>query len=171
MLLTLTLTLSLVDGVALATDSDSTTLAQQLAYFCERTGLNAVAASDPSDSGAFVAALYVTGNLLVVRARYPAVDEMSVRLKTGKHFQVYLDLIATPTPVGKLFVMDAGANGLLSGVPGAEKIDVIRERAGQITFNGDFAGQGMAAAQYDAKLAQANTEYARLLELLLSSVQ
>jgi hypothetical protein len=170
--LRLAVVLSVVNGTAVATEYVSTEPAQQLAYFFDRTGLNALAAVDPAEPGAFAAALHVAGDLLVVRARHPDAQAVRARLKEARFFQIYLDLIATPTPAGKLFVMDAGANGVLSGVTGAENIDLIREEGGrQIAFNGDFSGQRMSAAQYDAKLAHINAEYARILKLLLSSVQ
>jgi hypothetical protein len=99
------------------------------------------------------------------------VRELTARIKNEEYFQTYLALIATPTPDGKLFVMDAGANGVLSGVPGADNIDLMREGASRrIVFDGDFTGQQLTAAEYDAQLAHTDAEYARLLKLLLSSV-
>jgi hypothetical protein len=154
-----------------AVDYVSSEPAQQLRYFFQRTGQNAVAALDPSDRDAFVAALHVAGDLLVVRARHPSVRELTTRIKSEEYFQTYLALIATPTSDGKLFVIDAGANGVLSGVPGADNIDRMRDGGGrEIVFNGDFTGQQLTAAQYDALLAQTDAEYARLLKVLLSSV-
>jgi hypothetical protein len=157
---------------ARATDYVSTQPAQDLAYSLARTSLNAIAAVDPAETGVFVAALHVSGNLLLVRARHPAPQKITAQIKAGEYFQTYLDLIGTPTAAGKLFVTDAGANGVLSGVPGADNIDVIRQEGGRaIAFNGDFSGQGLSAAQYDAKLSDTDAEYARLLKLLLSSVE
>ena len=172
MCLMLTLALSVGSAPARATDYASTQSAENLAYFLNRTGLNAMAAVDPAETDVFVAALHVAGNLLVVRARHPTAQKITAQIKGGKYFRTYLDLIGTPTAAGKLFVADAGANGVLSGMSGAGNIDVIREEGRrQIVFNGDFGRQGLSAAQYDAKLRDMDAEYARLLNLLLSSVE
>jgi len=151
-----------------AADYQSTEPAQQLEYFLGHTGLNAVAAIDADDPGVFIAAVRVGGNLLVVRARHPAVEELSTRIVAKEYFKVFVDLIATPTPAGKFFVRDEGGDGVLSGVPGAGNIDVVREDGRrQIVFNGDFSGQGLTATQYDATLVRTDAEYARLLARLL----
>jgi hypothetical protein len=168
--LKLAIAVSIVAAPAL--DYVSSEPAQQLKYFFQRTGRNSVAAVDEANPGSFIAAIHVAGDHLVVRARHPDVQRVTTRIDAGEHFQTYLDLIATPTPAGKLFVMDAGANGVLSGMPGADNIDLIRADEGrQIVFNGDFAGQQLTAPQYDAQLAQTDAEYARLLKVLLSSVR
>ena len=150
----------------------STRPAQKLAYFFDRTGRNAVAAADPADSGAFVAALYVAGDLLVMRAHHPSVLELTRLIESRRFVDVYSRLRATPTPAGMLVVTDENANGLLSAIPGGENIDLVRiDGTRQIMFNGDLDGQNMTAAQYDAALADADRRYARLLTVLLSAVE
>jgi hypothetical protein len=150
----------------------STEPARKLAYFFERTGRHAVAAVDSDDGGAFVAALYVAGDLLVIRARHPSVLEVTRLIESRRFVDVYSRLRATPTPAGKLSVTDANANGLLSAIPGGENIDLVRiDGTRQIMFNGDIDGQNMTAAQYDAALAEADSRYARLLTVLLSAVE
>ena len=146
--------------------------AQKLAYFFDRTGRNAVAAVDPADKGAFVATLYVAGDLLVIRAHHPSALEVTRLIESRRFVDVYSRLRATPTPAGKLSVTDANANGLLSAIPGGANIDLVRiDGRRQIMFNGDLDGQNMTAAEYDAALAAADRRYALLLTVLLSAVE
>jgi hypothetical protein len=150
----------------------STEPARKLAHFFDRTGRNAVAAVDADDKGAFVAALYVAGDLLVIGARHPSVLELTRLIESRRFVDVYSRLGATPTPTGKLSVTDANANGLLSAIPGGANIDLVGiDGTPQIRFNGDIDGQNMTAAQYDAARAEADRRYARLLNILLSAVE
>lgn len=94
--------------------------ARELTTLLDERGLSAVAAVDPSSPGAFVAGLYFPGSqLLVVRAHHPSTEGVFHRIETGEYREVYLDLQGTPTPAGKFFVQDAGADGILSVRPGS----------------------------------------------------
>ena len=82
-----------------------------------------------------------------------------------------MDLQGTPTPNGKFFVQDAGANGILTALPGSVEVDVLYEDGQRQTlFNGDLIGQHVTAAEYEARLASADVRYARLLTLLNSAL-
>lgn len=88
-----------------------------------------------------------------------------------QHREVYLDLQGSPTPQDKFFVQDAGADGILSALPGSGDVDVLYEDGvRQTLFNGDVTGQRLTSAEYDARLAAADARYARLLKLLTSAV-
>ena len=143
-----------------------------LVSLLDRLGLDAIATVDPEQPGTFVAALYIPGGqLLVVHARHPSVDGIRQRLAARQYREVYLDLQGTPTREGKFFVQDARADGILSALPGSGDVDVLYEDGQrQILFNGDMNGQGLTAAEYDAKLAAADARYARLLTLLTAAV-
>jgi hypothetical protein len=147
--------------------------ARELTHLLDGKGLNAAAAIDPSAPGAFVAALYFPGSqLLVVRAQHPSTEGVLHRIATGQYREVYLDLQGTPTPAGKFFVQDAGADGILSVRPGSGSVDILYEDGvRQTLFNGDIRAQHLTSAQYDAKLSEADAMYARLLKLLTSAIQ
>jgi len=150
----------------------STGPAEQLAFFFDRTGHAAVASVDPTDSDAFVAALYVAGTLLLVRARHPAVGEMTRLIKERRFVDVYSRIAGSSVETGKLFVRDVSADGLLSATPGAEMIDAARMGGSrEVLFNGNVAAQNLTAAQYDRALADADTRYARLLRILLAAAE
>lgn len=147
--------------------------ARTLTWAMQQQSLDAVAAADPVDPGTFVAALFIPGGqLLVVSARHPSTAGVAHRIAMHQYRDAYLDLQATPTPEGKFFVLDAGADGILSALPGNGNVDVVYEDgARQIRFNGDLQAQHLTASEYDAKLAAADVRYARLLALLTSAVQ
>ena len=144
-----------------------------LADALDRTGETAVAAEDPAAPGTFVAALHIPGSqLLVVKARHPSIEGVRHRISMRQYRETYLDLQATPTAEGKFFVQDARADGILSARPGGGDVDVLYEDGVRMTlFNGDADGQDLTRAGYDAKLAAADAEYARLLTILRDALQ
>jgi hypothetical protein len=169
MLTLLMVAATVVHGRAFASADAAAALVQLL----DGAGLNAIAAEDPAEPGTFAAALYIPGSqLLVVSARHPSVDGIRHRLATKQFREVYLDLQASPTPDGKFFVHDSGADGILSARPGSGEVDILYEDGTRQTlFNGDVRGQQLTDAQYDARLAAADEHYARVLKLLASAIQ
>jgi hypothetical protein len=146
--------------------------ARELAHRLQNAALQAFATADPVQPGAFVAVLYVPEQLLVVEAFHPATSALEGRIAAGQYREAYLDLQGTPTPQGRFFVLDANADGLLTAVPGRGSVDVIDEASfPSFLLNGDPQGQGMSAAEYDARLIVADTKYARLLELLTAALE
>ena len=151
--------------------SRSADAARDLVGALEQLRLDAIAAVDPAEPGTFIAALYIPGGqLLVVSARHPSVEAVAYRIAARQYRETYLDLQATPTLQKKFFVQDAGADGILSAVSGSEDVDVLYEDGvRQTLFNGARA-QHLTSAEYDAKLAESDTRYARLLTLLTSAL-
>jgi hypothetical protein len=146
--------------------------ARDLVYALDASGLHAIAAADPEEPGRFVAALYIPGSqLLVVSARHPSVEGLGYRISMRQYREAYLDLQGSPTPEGKVFVQDAGADGILSVLPGSGDVDVLYEDGvRQTLFNGDIEAQHFTSAEYNAKLATADARYDRLLKLLIAAV-
>ena len=147
--------------------------ARGLLSMLDQARLDAIATVDPQEPGMFVAALKVQGGrLLVVQALHPSVDGILQRLAAHQYRDVYLDLQGTPTREGKFFVQDAGADGILSTLPGSVDVDVLYEDGErQMLFNGDLVAQHLTAGEYDARLAAADARYARVLTLLTSALR
>jgi hypothetical protein len=142
--------------------------ARDLVSLLDQFRLDAIAAVDPAEPGAFVAALYIPG--VIVDARQPSVEGVMQHLAMHQYREVYLDLQWTPTPSNKFFVQDAGADGILTARPGSGDVDILYEDGvRQTLFNGDFKTQNLTPSEYDAKLA-ADARYARLLTLLTCAV-
>lgn len=159
-------------AVEAAQDGASVTATHNLIRALNEAGLESIASIDPTEPGTFVAALHIKGGqLLVVRARHPSVDALSARLATRQFRDVYLDLQATPTPLGKVFVMDSGADGLPSDSEPLSKVDVVYEDGTrQFMFNGARA-QKLRADDYRQQLQDADAKYTRLLNVLIGALR
>jgi hypothetical protein len=149
----------------------SAAAARALAMLLDRNDLTAIAAADPSQPGIFVAALYLPGSqLLVVQAQHPSMTGLQYRIDNRQYRDAYLDLQASPTPGGKFFIQDAGADGLVAEASGGD-VDVLYEDGvRQTLFNGKPREQNLTPAQYAAKAAAADERYTRLLALLASAL-
>lgn len=160
-----------VVGIHAAQDSTSLPATRSLIGALNAASLEAIATVDPTEPGAFVAALHIKGGqLLVVRARHPSVDALSARLAAHQFRDVYIDLQATPTPQGKLFVMDSGADGLPTAMEQPAHVDVIYEDGThQVMFNGARA-QKLDADDYRRQLREADMKYTRLLNVLSAAL-
>jgi len=146
--------------------------ARELVSALAMAGLDSIAAVDPEEPGTFTAALHLPGTqLLVVSARHSSDAAVTHRIGARQYRDVYLDLQGTPTPQGKFFVQDAGADGL-SDARRDSGVDVLYEDGvTQTLFNGEPKAQKLTAAQYGAKLTAADARYARLLKLLTEAVR
>jgi hypothetical protein len=158
-------------GIEAAQDGPSFTATQHLISALNEAGLDSIASIDPTEPGAFVAALHIKGGqLLVVRARHPSVEALSVRLAARQFRDIYMDLQATPTPQGKVFVMDSGADGLPSDSEQPSNVDILYEDGTrQVMFNGARA-QKLSADQYRHQLQDADAKYRRLLNVLVAAI-
>jgi len=149
----------------------SPVVARNLAHRMQSAALQAFAASDPEQPGAFVAVLYVPEQLLVVEAFHPATAALEGRIAARQYREAYLDLQGTPTPQGRFFVLDSSADGLLTAVPGQGSVDMIADGGrSSLLLNGDPRGQGMSVDEYDARIMAADAKYARLLKLLTAAL-
>ena len=134
-----------------------------------QTGQRAVAVMDPREDGFFVAAVYTGTDLFLVRAHHPAAEELSQRIRAGQQQRVFFALRATPTPTGKFYVFDAGADGIHATARSGDAVDEVREEDVRVVrFSGDASGQHLTRLEYAEKLAEADQRYADLLKLLVS---
>src|SRR5260221_8060057 len=99
-------------GPAVAQSSKSAPLAKQLAASLESANLTSIAAKDPGQRDVYVAALYVPGTLLVVWAKFPAPMALDGMLAKKDYQNAYIDLQTASIASSKIFVQDAGADGL-----------------------------------------------------------
>jgi hypothetical protein len=149
--------------------SASAPIAAALVSELQARHVDAIAAADPSQPGRYVAALLVPGQLLVVSAMSPSGGALAQRIASGAYRDVYLDLQGTPTPTGKFFVQDAGADGIQDGHDGI--VDVVYEDGTrQILFDRTLA-KAVKGAAYDRALSAADARYERALMALLDAVR
>ena len=162
------LVLTLTAGVssALAQDAKSAAAAKQLGEVLDRLKLDSIAAPDPADPGAFVAALYFQGaQLLVVSAKYAAPSLITDKLAKKDFRDVYIDLNAASVAGSKVFVMDQGADGLVAK-PGDNPADSWEQNNKTTAFDGDWKKAKISEEEYTKAFATADERYAKILSLL-----
>jgi hypothetical protein len=146
--------------------SKSAAAAKQLTDVLDRLKLDAIAAPDPADAGSFVAALYFQGGqLLVVSAKYAAPTLLTAKLAKKDYRDVYIDLNAASVAGSKVFVMDAGCDGLVAK-PGDGGADTWEQGTTNYIFDGDYKKAKMSEEEYGKAFAAADQKYAHILELL-----
>ena len=132
--------------------------------------LDAIAAPDPADTSRFIAALLVNGGpLLVVSAATPSGGAIAARIASGAYRDVYLDLQGTPTPAGKFFVQDAGADGIRDGQNGI--VDVVYEDGTRQTLFDRGLAKTLRGDAYDKALTAADRRYAHMLNSLADAIR
>ena len=162
----------LCTGAAAEQDSKSSAAAKELGETLDRLKLDSIAAPDPSDPTAFVAALYFPGaQLLVVSAKYSAPVLLTAKLAKKEYRDIYIDLSSASIPASKVFIMDQGANGLFKD-PGGDPADSWEQANKSTSFDGDWKKAKMSSEQeYDKAFGDADARYAHMLTLLAAEAK
>ena len=158
--------------MAAAQDSKSSAAAKQLGETLDKLKLDSIAAADPTDPSAFVAALYFPGaQLLVVSAKYSAPVLLTAKLAKKDYRDIYIDLSSASIPASKVFIMDQGANGLVRD-PGNEPADSWEQGNKSTSFDGDWKKAKLPSEQeYNKTFADADARYAHMLTLLAAEAK
>jgi len=153
-------------SLAVAQESKSAAAARRLAGVLDKLKLDSIAAPDPSDAETFVAALYFSGaQLLVVSAKYSAPTLLTARLANREYREIYIDLNSASVAGSKVFVMDAGADGL-APQPTDSGADTWEKANTTLSFDGDWRAAKLSEQEYMSRFRAADEQYARLLTVL-----
>jgi hypothetical protein len=164
--------IALVGGLVHATSVASPGLARSVVRLLQSAPLTAFAAADPDRQGRFVAALYVPEQLLVVDAAHPDVAAITARITANQYRDVYLDLHGSPSPQGRFFVIDAGADGLLASPAAHGSVDVVYDGdAPPLLLNGDLGDHRRGPAAYASAVAEADLKYSYALRVLAAALE
>ena len=157
---------------ASAQESKSVAAAKQLTDALDAAKLDSIAAVDPSDPNAFVAALYFQGSqLLVVSAKYSAPSLLVTKIGAKDYRDVYIDLQSASVAGSKVFIQDQLANGL-AAKPTDDAAPDSWEAAGKsVTFDGDWKKAKLSEADYMKAYADADQKYAAMLSLLVKTTK
>ncbi len=140
--------------------------AKDLSDVLDRLKLDSIAAADPAEPGAFVAALYFQdAQLLVVSAKYAAPSLLVDKLAKKDYRDVYIDLNSASVAGSKVFVMDTSADGLVAR-PGDGAADSWEQGDKTTAFDGDWKRAKLSEADYDRAFTEADERYARILAIL-----
>jgi hypothetical protein len=168
----LVLVASSLSSAGLAQDSKSGPLAKQLAAALDAAKLDSVAAKDPSAPDVFVAALYFPGSqLLVVSAKYSVPQLLDERLGKKEYRDVYIDLNSASVPASKIFIQDAGADGLRAKNAEGQASDTYEVANKPMIFDGDWKKQKLSEQDYMKNFSSADERYSSILTALLAQLK
>jgi len=157
---------------ARAQELKSAELVKQLTGLLDQKKIDAIAAPDALNPGAYVAALYFPGTqLLVVSAKYSAPAMLTELLARKDYKAVYAELTSASVPGSKLFVNDVYANGLALKPSGSNPPDSIESGATQATFDGAWKKAKIAEADYIKSYNDADAAYTRVLQALINQLK
>ena len=162
---------------AVAQDSTSAPLAEELAKLMEEGELEAVAGRDQVVDDRFIAAMLMSDRMLVVSARHSSPGAAQTQIRNRSFREVYTALDATPVAGSKTLFNDAGANGLRAVPPRRVSLsegdlnDVVDRGDAILRLDNYGGGQGLTRDAYRSAFAEADVEYAGMLEILLASAR
>jgi hypothetical protein len=164
--------LCLATAPSAAQSPKSATAAKELTRLLESAKLDSIAAADPANPGAFVAALYISGSqLLVVSARYAAPSLLTAKIKTKEYRDIYIDLSAAAMAGTKEFIIDSNCDGLMSKPGDNGAPDSWEHGKQQVSFDGEWRKAKMSEEEYMKAYLEADERYARLIALLTTQVK
>lgn len=153
-------------------EGKSGAVAKDLGQALDAAKLDSIAAVDPADPSAFVAALYFQGSqLLVVSAKYSAPTLLVTKIGAKEYRDVYIDLQSASIAGSKVFVQDQLANGLVVKPVDDGAADVWEAATKTVSFDGEWKKAKLSEAEYMKAFADADTKYAEMLSLLLKSAK
>ena len=156
---------------AAAQESKSAAVAKELTQALDAAKMDAVAAVDPADPTAFVAALYFQGSqLLVVSAKYSAPSLLVTKIGAKEYRDVYIDLQSASVAGTKVFIQDQLANGLMVK-PGDDGAADVWEGTKSVAFDGEWRRAKLSEAEYMKAFSEADEKYAGMLSVLLKSTK
>ena len=157
---------------AVAQEPKSGPLAAELAKLLDQMKVDSVAARHPGAPDQYVGALYFPGSqLLVVTARYQVPELLNTKLASKAYRDVYIDLNSAAVPNTKVFVSDLGINGLKPRREDNQPYDTIEMAGKNWNFDGDWKKLKLSEDEYMKSYQQAEEEYAKMLQALLSELK
>lgn len=164
------LVLTLAAPVA-AQDSSSAAAAKDFSAAMDAAKLDAIAAADPAEPGRYVAALYFSGSqVLAVSAKYSVPVLLQTKLENKNYRDIYIDLNSASEAGTKVFVIDAGADGLRAR-PDNGVVDNYEDAAHQVAFDGEGKDAKLSDEQYKKVFQDADAKYAHILSLLTAQAR
>ena len=155
-----------------AKPSKSSVQAAALAKQLAQAKLQYIATKDPTDPGRFVAAMHLPGaQLMIVSARYGAPALLNEKVLLGKFQDAYIDLNSASEAATRIIVEDLRADGFAMAKSKDMMRDSFEANGKRVVFDFDWRKQKLTQAEYFSTLEAADTQYARMLELLIAEAQ
>jgi hypothetical protein len=155
-----------------AKPSKSSAHAVALSKQLEQAKLQYIATKDPTEPGRFVAAMHLPGSqLMIVSARYASPALLNEKVLLGKFQDAYIDLNSASDLASRVIVEDLRADGFTLTKNKDTVRDSYESGGKRVVFDFDWRKQKLSQEEYFSTLEAADTQYARLLELLLAEAQ
>jgi hypothetical protein len=155
-----------------AKPSKSSVQAAALAKQLAQSKLQYIATKDPNDPGRFVAAMHLPGaQLMIVSAKYGAPALLNEKVLLGKFQDAYIDLNSASEAATRIIVEDLRADGFALTKTKDMMRDSFESNGKRVVFDFDWRKQKLTQAEYFSTLEAADTQYARMLELLIAEAQ
>ena len=155
-----------------AKPSKSSVQAAALAKQLAQAKLQYIATKDPTEPGRFVAAMHLPGSqLMIVSARYGAPALLNEKVLLGKFQDAYIDLNSASEAATRIIVEDIRADGFALAKSKDMMRDSFEANGKRVIFDFDWRKQKLTQAEYFSTLEAADTQYARMLELLIAEAQ
>ena len=155
-----------------AKSSKSSVQAAALAKQLAEAKLQYIATKDPTDPGRFVAAMHLPGaQLMIVSARYGAPALLNEKVLLGKFQDAYIDLNSASEAATRVIVEDLRADGFALAKGKDMLRDSFEANGKRVVFDFDWRKQKLTEAEYFSTLEAADTQYARMLALLIAEAQ
>lgn len=152
-------------------DARSAAGAKELAQLMEKGQIDSIAASLPNNEGAFVAAMFIPGELMIVSAKYSAPSLLQEKIMKKEFREVYVDLNSAATPKTRVFIEDLNADGLVAKPDDNFGFDTYENSDGRMSFDGDWKKQKLSEDEYRKKFGEADEQYTQMLRALLSQLK
>jgi hypothetical protein len=167
------LMLVVMSTTAAAQEGKSAALAKDLTTLLDTAKLTAIAAKDPSDPEAFVAAMYFSGSqLLLVSAKYVPAVILNGKIDKKDYQEIYIDLNSASVASTRVFIEDLGADGLKAEHEEGTAFDSIDRGGKRTLFDANWRKeQKLTDEQYAKLFADADALYARLLHALINQAK
>lgn len=161
-----------VIGAVPGQETKSAAAARELARLLDAAKLDAIAAPDPANPNAWVAALFFKDSqLLVVSAQYSAPSLLTDKLKTKAYRDIYIDLNSASVAGTKVFIMDSSADGLVLKPDGDNPADSWEEKDKTVAFDGEWKKAKLSEDEYTKTFTDADERYAKMLLLLAAQAK
>jgi len=152
-------------------ESKSAAAAKELAQLLEAAKLDSVASKDPAEKDQYVAALYFTGQLLVVSARYSAPALLDQKISKKEYRDVYIDLNSAAIANSKVFIEDLNADGLRAKRDDDQPFDTVEHGATRLALDGEWRRQKLSETDYMKVYGEMDDRYSKMLAVLLAHIK
>ena len=170
-LVALGLSVGFVSGAA-AQEPQSAAPAKELSALLAAKKIDSIAARMPDSREEFVGVLAFPGQLMVIWAKTTAPAVVNEKLIRKEYKEVYIDLNSASIMASRNFVTDLGQDGLR--VRPQQKqgpSDSHDLGAKTIRFDGNWREDKMSEADYLKAHADADTAYAKAIEVLIEELK